>query len=174
MTRRLLLSLLLLAPALSGCDKEPAKSDLPTPREVTDAAVGRYCGMALTEHPGPKGQVFVRGLPDPFWFASVRDTFAFTKLDEEPKALLAIYVNDMARAKNWDQPDSGTWIDAKTAWYVIGSRRRDWQGGDEAVPFGQEAAARVFAAENGGRIVQFAGMPSDYILPSSETSSVDH
>ncbi len=62
--------------------------------------------MSLSEHAGPKAQIFVRGLPDPYWFASVRDAFAFTMLQEMPKAITAIYVNDMARAKNWDQPEA--------------------------------------------------------------------
>jgi copper chaperone NosL len=123
--------------------------------------------MALTEHAGPKGQIFIRGLPDPYWFSSVRDAFAFTMLQETSKAISAFYVSDMARAKNWDQPEPGTWVDAHKAYFVIGSRRRGGMGADEAIPFGAAAATRAFAEANGGRIVRFADMPRDYILTAT-------
>ncbi len=111
--------------------------------------------MSLTEMAGPKAQIFVRGLPDPYWFGSVRDISPSLFLPEMPKAITAIYVSDMARAKNWDQPEPGTWVDAHKASYVIGSRRRSGMGTDEAIPFGDAAAARRFADANGGRVVSF-------------------
>jgi copper chaperone NosL len=165
--RRLLLTAALAAAVLAGCDGRQAATEAPPPQEISDAAIGRYCGMALTEHPGPKGQVFVRGMNEPFWFSSVRDALAFTMLPEEPKDIAAIYVNDMGRAKNWDQPEPGTWIDAKAAHYVIDSGRRGGMGGDEAVPFGDEAAAKAFAARHGGRVVAFGEVPKSYILPEA-------
>jgi copper chaperone NosL len=165
---RLVLAAVLLAAVLAACDGRDAKVEAPPPRELSDAAVGRYCGMALTEHPGPKGQVFVRGFDEPYWFSSVRDVFAFTMLPEEPKDIAAIYVNDMGRAESWDQPEPGTWVEARAALYVIGSDRQGGMGGEEAVPFGDEAQAKAFAARNGGRVVSFAGMPADYIFPSPD------
>jgi hypothetical protein len=50
----------------------------------------------VLDHPGPNGQIFIKGQAEPVWFASVRDTVAFTLLPEEPKDVTAIYVNDMA------------------------------------------------------------------------------
>ena len=70
----------------------------------------------------------------------------------------------MARVKDWDQPEPGTWVDAHKALYVIGSRRRTGMGTDEAIPFGGAGAARLFADANGGRIVSFDEMPRDYVL----------
>jgi copper chaperone NosL len=150
--------------SLAACKEEEAKGNLPPAQEVSASTEGQFCGMLLTEHPGPKGQIFVRDKPQPFWFATVRDTFAFTMLPEMPKNLVAIYVNDMGRARNWDQPEPGTWVNARNAYYVIGSRRRSGMGGDEAVPFAEAEAAQRFAAENGGRVVRFTDMPHDYIL----------
>jgi copper chaperone NosL len=123
--------------------------------------------MSLSEHGGPKGQIFVRDLADPYWFSTVRDAFAFAMLPEMPKAIAAIYVNDMARAQNWDQPEPGMWIEAHRAVYVIGSRRRSGMQTDEAIPFGDAAAARRFAEANGGRVVGFADMPRNYILTAA-------
>jgi copper chaperone NosL len=161
--RTVLMGLLLLA----RCKPDKQDAALPAPREITDASVGQFCGMSLTEHAGPKGQIFVRELPDPYWFATVRDAFAFAMLPEMPKAITAIYVNDMGRARNWDQPEPGTWVDAHQAFYVIGSRRSSGMLTEEAVPFGEDAAATRFAEANGGRIVRFADMPRDYILAAA-------
>ena len=108
-----ILKVLVLVPLVTLAACKPEKdAAAPSPREITDASTGQFCGMALFEHPGPKAQIFVRDIPDPYWFATVRDAFAFLMLQETPKALVAIYVNDMARARNWDQPEPGTWIEA--------------------------------------------------------------
>ncbi|WP_365830186.1 nitrous oxide reductase accessory protein NosL [Brevundimonas sp.] len=37
-------------------------------------------------------------------------------------------------------------------------------GTEETVPFSTEAAARDFAAKNGGRVVRFDEVPQDYVL----------
>lgn len=152
---------------LSGCDQE-TKPQAPKPYEVSDTSIGHFCGMALPEHAGPKAQVFVADQKAPYWFSSVRQVFAFVELPEEPRRIVAIYVNDMGKAQDWKQPEAGTWTDARTAWYVIGS---SWHGGmdkDEAVPFGDQAKARQFAALRGGRVVRFDEMPQDYIFPGEE------
>lgn len=148
---------------IAGCD-EKARQETPAPREVSDASVGYYCGMSLPEHTGPKGQIFIASRKEPIWFSSVRDAVAFTLLPEEPKDIVAIYVNDMGKAANWDQPEAGTWVSAKDAWYVIGSGRTGGMGGAEMVPFGDEAAARSFAAKEGGRVVRFGEIPRDQVL----------
>jgi copper chaperone NosL len=157
--------------ACASCGKEGSVAEKPAPHEVTDASIGHYCGMALAEHAGPKAQIFLTGHKDPVWFSSVRDAFAFTMLPEEPKDFAAIYVNDMGRVKNWDQPEPDTWIDAKKALYVIGSDRPGGMGGEEAIPFGEEADARRFSSANGGRIVSFAEVPESYVLPGAAPAS---
>lgn len=158
---------LLGAILLAACSRADTAANAPPPREVSDSSVAEFCGMNLTEHSGPKAQIFVRDIPNPYWFASVRDAFAFTMLQETPKAVTAIYVNDMAKAKNWDQPEPGAWVEAHKATYVIGSRKRSGMNTEEAIPFSDPAAARAFASVNGGRVVNFDNMPHNYILASS-------
>lgn len=158
---------LLAVLALAACSREDTAANAPPPGEVTDASVAEFCGMNLTEHAGPKAQIFIREIPKPYWFATVRDAFAFTMLQETPKAIAAIYVNDMGRAKTWDQPEAGTWVDAHKASYVIGSNKLSGMNTEEAIPFGDPAAARAFAAVNGGRVVGFDDMPQSYILAST-------
>ncbi len=159
---------LLLTLLLAGCNRPAAA---PPPQEVSEDATAQFCGMLLSEHAGPKGQIFVRDQPAPFWFASVRDAIAFLRLPEMPKNVVAIYVNDMARARDWAHPEKGTWIDAKRAFYVIGSAQRSGMETAEAVPFGDAAAAQRFATAHGGRVVGLNDIPNSYVLPDQGEGS---
>ncbi|MEI6985102.1 MAG: nitrous oxide reductase accessory protein NosL [Rhodospirillaceae bacterium] len=139
--------------------------EVPPPQEVSDSASGRYCGMSLSEHPGPKSQIFLKSRPgQPVWFISVRDAVAFTLLPEEPKDVAAIYVNDMGRAKNWERPEAGAWVEARQAWFVIESKLKGGMGAVEAIPFSEHSAATSFQATNGGRLVRLPDIPNDYVL----------
>lgn len=149
---------------LSSCEKSAPATPPPTPAEVSDIASGHYCGMQLTDHDGPKGQVFVIGVPDPIWFSSVRDTIAFLRLPEETKDIAAVFVNDMAKARNWEQPEAGAWVDANKAWFVIGSKKRGGMGAQEAIPFGAKPAAEAFLAEYGGKLARLGDIPDAYVI----------
>jgi len=164
MRKSILLAAFAGAFALAGCNDQKTAEAPPPPQEMTDAAIGRYCGMNVMEHPGPKGQIILASQKEAVWFSSARDAISFTLLPEEPKDIRAIYVSDMARAPNWEEPGTTNWVDAKQASFVIGSRLKGGMGGEEAVPFSNKAAAEKFAAENGGRVVAFAEVPKDYVL----------
>jgi copper chaperone NosL len=167
MRKIILLVSLAAALGISGCNDRPTAAAPPSPQEMTASAVGRYCGMNVMEHPGPKGQIILAGQKETIWFSSARDAISFTMLPEEPKDIRAIYVSDMARAPKWDKPGATNWVDARQASFVIGSRMKGGMGGDEAVPFSDKAAAEKFASENGGRVVAFADVPKDYVLGST-------
>lgn len=160
---RLILTLGVIA-ALAACGETQDSADLPSPREPTGEAVGHYCGMIVVDHAGPKGQIFLDGQQEPIWFTSVRDTLAFTMLPEEPKTIVAIYVNDMAKATNWDQPEPGTWVDATTAVFVAGSDLRGGMGALETVPFSTREAAENFRSAHGGSIYAFGEIPERFVL----------
>ena len=148
--------------ALGACQRAPEPP--PAPFAMTEEAMGRYCGMNILEHAGPKGQVILAKYDEPIWFSSARDTIAFTMLPEEPKDIRAIYVSDMAKAASWEKPGADNWVDARKAFFVVGSDRKGGMGAAEAVPFSSETAARTFAADHGGRVVGFDAVPRDYIL----------
>jgi copper chaperone NosL len=167
MRRLALFAFVLLAlPLLAACDAKQ-ETAAPQPQEPTSEAMARYCDMPVLDHSGPKGQIFVAGEKSPIWFASARDMVAFTMLPEEPKDIVAIYVNDMGKA-DWDKPGAGTWTDARKAWFVIDSRRQGGMGGAEVVPFADAADAARFAVQWGGRVVAFKDIPSDYVLGADE------
>lgn len=158
-----LLALVLGVAAVGGCTQEPPAPS-PPPAEVNAESTGHYCGMLLVDHDGPKGQIHLASRSGPVWFSSVRDTIAFTRLPEEPRDITAIYVNDMARAVRWEQPEPGAWIDAREAWFVIDSDMRGGMGAPEAVPFSEERAAEAFRAQHRGRVVRLAEIPDRYVL----------
>ena len=156
------LRLLVALTFLAGCGEETQVARQ-APLEPTRADIGYYCNMIVVDHPGPKAQLFLKGAEEPIWFSSVRDAIAFTLLPDEPKAISAIYVNDMTEA-DWEKPEAGTWISAEAAIYVISSNRRGGMGALETVPFGDREAAAAFAAEFGGKIVALKDVPQDYVL----------
>ena len=160
-TGRALLAVLCLG-LVAACDD--ADEPPPPPAELTRDAVGHYDRMVVLDHAGPKAQIHLESQDEPIWFSSVRDAFAFAMLPEEPRDIVAIYVSDMGRAASWDDPGPGTWIEARQARFVIGSRKRGGMGAEEPVPFGEAAAAEAFAAEHGGEVVAFDGVPEDYVL----------
>lgn len=143
-----------LALIASACSKEEA-AVVPPAQTMAADATGYYCGMLLSEHSGPKGQILLASGGDPVWFTSVRDTFNFLRLPEEPKDVAAVYVSDMGAAATWEQPGADNWIPAAGAVFVIDSDREGGMGGAEAVPFGKQDAATAFVAAHGGRIVGF-------------------
>ena len=154
---------------LIACENKE-QAEMPAPYTLTQDAMGRYCGMNVLEHAGPKGQIILEKIPEAIWFSSARDTVAFTMLPDEPKEIAAIYVSDMGKAPSWEEPGADNWIDARKAVFVIDSRLRGGMGAEEAVPFSSLEAAKAFIAKNGGRIVRFADLPESYILGAGEES----
>ncbi len=153
----------LIALSLAGC-KDEKTAALPKPVEPTADSVAHFCNMAVLDHPGPKGEIFLKGKTEPVWFASVRDTFAFTMLPEEPKDIAAIYVTDMGKAEGWLKPEPGFWVEAHAASYVLGSTYDGGMGGREAVPFAKQEDAARFVARFGGHLARFGEVPEDYVL----------
>lgn len=175
MRKTLLLAVFAGALALAGCNDQKTAEIPLAAQELTASAIGHYCGMNVLEHTGPKGQIILASRKEPVWFSSARDAISFTMLPEEPKDIRAIYVSDMAKAPEWDKPGTTNWVDARKAFFVIGSRMKGGMGADEAVPFSDKEAAERFASQNGGRVMAFADVPKDYILgaPADTTSSVE-
>jgi copper chaperone NosL len=149
--------------AIAGCKEQKAALP-PHPHVLNEASTGRYCGMQVLEHAGPKGQIILASSDEPIWFSSARDAFAFTMLPEEPKDVRAVFVSDMSVAPSWEAPGASNWIDAAKAFFVIGSRLKGGMGADETVPFSTRQSAERFAAENGGTVAIFQDVPRDYVL----------
>lgn len=149
---------------LAACDKAAPPAPPPSPAEVSGDATGHYCGMLLADHEGPKGQIHLASRDGPIWFSSVRDTIAFLRLPEEAKDVVGVYVNDMGKAQQWDQPEAGTWVDAREAWFIVDSDMRGGMGANEAVPFATASGAESFRAKHGGTLARLDDIPDAYVL----------
>lgn len=160
------LSALFTVLLLAACGGKSENTAPPAPQQITDASVGHYCTMNLSEHNGPKAQIFLNGKPDrPVWFSTIKQMFGYTKLPEEPKGINMIYVTDMGKVTDWTNPNAdNAWIDAKKAYYVIESGFVGGMGAEDALPFADKAQAEKFAQEKGGKVVGFDEMPEAYIF----------
>jgi copper chaperone NosL len=167
-----LIAALAIVLVLGGCNDRDTANALPPPLALNADAMGVFCGMNLIEHPGPKGQIITESRIDPYWFSSARDAIAFTLMPDQPRDIRAVYVSDMSRAPSWELPGERNWIDARTAYFVIESRKQGGMGAAEAVPFGDHIAAEQFAAQNGGRVARLNEIPASYVL-GSDASSAD-
>ncbi|CBL47336.1 Predicted lipoprotein involved in nitrous oxide reduction [gamma proteobacterium HdN1] len=115
--------------------------------------------MVLSEYPGPKAQLhYVDEIGQPLFFCDTTELFNVVLKPEQQRKVKAIYVQDMAQT-DWDEPH-GAWIDAKTAFYVVGSSRHGSMG-PTIGSFSSKEAAEKFAAEFGGHVHPFSEITED-------------
>lgn len=147
LTARLLPALLLALLAACGDAPPPAQ-----PAEIARDTACSLDGMVLADFPGPKAQIlYDKGERD--FFCDTKEMFSLLLRPEQKKKIVAVYAQDMAKA-DWRQPQ-GYWVEARSAFYVVGSRRAGSMGPTVA-SFAGEADARAFAGEYGGQVLPFA------------------
>lgn len=157
-----------LLAALAACEEEERAAAPPAPVPLTTEAVSHFCQMNVLEHPGPKAQIHVAGLPAPLFFAQVRDAVAWLKSPEREGDVLAVYVSDMGAAPSWDAPGAENWTDAHAARFVVGAARPGDMGAPEIAPFAAAAAAAAFAAAHGGQVMTLEEIPLAAALAAVE------
>ncbi|NMM76043.1 nitrous oxide reductase accessory protein NosL [Acidovorax sp. SRB_14] len=145
--------------ALVACDQTSQAVSL-APVEIDRATSCELDGMLLADYPGPKAQVHYAGQAQPSFFCDTVELFSTLLAGEQVRHASAIYVQDMGQA-DWEHP-SGHWTDAKAAVYVLGSKRHGSMGPTIA-SFAQEADAKRFAAEYGGKLLRFADITPDMV-----------
>src|SRR5690606_27776622 len=105
------------------------------------------------DYPGPKARIHYADQEQPAFFCDTVELFNTLLAGEQVRAIRAIYVQDMGQA-DWNEP-KGHWIDAKTAFYVVGSKRQGSMGPTIA-SFAHEAAAQQFVSTYSGKVLRFA------------------
>ena len=138
--------------ALLGCTQEQSAATL-APVEIDPATTCDLDGMLLADYAGPKAQIHYAGAAVPVFCCDTVEMFATLLRPEQVKPVRAVFVQDMGRA-DWDNP-RGHWFDARSGIYVAGSKRRGSMGPTIA-SFVQEADARKFAEQFGGKVLRFA------------------
>ena len=154
--RQLMLATL-AATALTGCEQS-ATATAVAPVEINHGTSCTLDGMLLADYPGPKAQIHYAGQAEPDFFCDTVEMFHMVLNPEQVKAVRGLYVQDMGRA-NWDEP-RGHWVDAKTAYYVPGSKRHGSMGPTIA-SFALQKDAAKFAAEYGGKVYRFSDITPD-------------
>lgn len=152
----------LMAITLAGCSNgEQQAVAKPDPVHFDSGDECHVCGMVITNFPGPKGQAFTERQQHTRKFCSTKDMFAWFLQPENENRDHTLYVHNMAET-HWDHPDDTHLIDAREAWYVVGSERTGGMGPTLA-SFETESEATDFAAEYGGQVIGFADITLEHL-----------
>ncbi|MEH6442738.1 MAG: nitrous oxide reductase accessory protein NosL [Oceanospirillaceae bacterium] len=143
-----------LLPLLMACNDNEQTAMVQRAVAIENSDECHLCGMIITNFPGPKGQLYSKGIEGNLKFCSTRDMFAFIVDPENQHNIQQVFVHDMAITP-WDHPDEETYIDAKEAFYVIGHNKKGAMGPTLA-SFAKRSDAEAFRALEGGKIFTFA------------------
>ena len=160
--RRALLGLLALAALapLAACSEQRAGSASVAPVEITRSTSCELDGMLLMDYPGPKGQIHFAGADKPAFYCDTVEVLNTLLLPEQVRKVDVVYVQDMGKT-DWDNPQ-GAWIDARSALYVRGSKRKGSMGPTFA-SFGSEPDARQFIAQHGGELLRMPDIKPEMV-----------
>jgi copper chaperone NosL len=143
---------LMMCLLLTACDN-------PAQATYNDAAAAFHpsdechvCGMIINGFPGPKGEVVEPGGIKKF--CSTAEMIGWWLQPENQHRDAKLYVHDMGRSP-WNAPDDAHLIDAKDAFYVVGTQLKGAMGVVLA-SFSSRQAAEKLAAEQGGRLLRFS------------------
>ena len=145
------------AAALTACGQSETANAV-VPLEIGQGTSCALDGMLLADYPGPKAQIHYAGQAEPDFFCDTVEMFHVYLTPEQVRPVRGLFVQDMGKA-DWDEPQ-GHWIDAKSAYYVHGSRREGSMGPTIA-SFALEQDAAKFAAEYGGKVYRFSDIEAD-------------
>lgn len=141
---------------LAACSEKTAPAHA---LEITQGTVCALDGMVLQDFPGPKAQILYER-DEPEFYCDTKEMFSIFLRPEQKRQIVAIYTQDMAKA-DWVHPQ-GYWVDAKAAFYVVGSSRQGSMGPTVA-SFAAEADATTFAKQFGGKVLRFDQVTLDMV-----------
>lgn len=149
-----ILTAVVLLVSATACDQ---KATSVAPVELKPGTACSLDGMLLLEYPGPKAQIhYANGQVD--FFCDTMEMFSIYLNPETKTQVTAIYTQDMAK-EDWKQP-RGSWIDARSAFYVQGSKMKGAMGPTFA-SFARQEDANAFAKEHGGKVLRFDQVDPD-------------
>jgi len=124
------------------------------------------CGMIIEGFSGPKGAISQKTDSHIRKFCSTRDMFSYYLDPENKRNVKGLLVHDMGTVP-WETPDDKLMVDAKLAWYVIGSNQSGAMGSTLA-SFSDKALAKTFVKEFGGQILAFDEIRYEHIAASEK------
>lgn len=136
------------AAALAACSPSSAPVK---PQELAPGTACALDGMLLLDYPGPKAQIhYADGTVE--FFCDTVEMFSIVLRPEQKRTLRAVYTQDMGK-EDWRQPRAN-WIDARAAFYVVGSNLRGSMGPTFAA-FARREDAEAFVQQHGGKLLRF-------------------
>lgn len=150
---------------ISCSDKADQQKMLHKAVAMESADECHLCGMLITRFDGPKGEVFRKETGNQVLkFCSTRDLFSYYLDPENTRNIAQLFVHDMSKMP-WgsESIDDKYFIDAKTAWYVVGSEKMGAMG-ETLVSFSKENDAKAFAKEFGGKVIAFTDINYDALM----------
>ena len=151
-----LLAALVMCTLLPACNKAPVQLAAIEPAKTTACSLD---GMLLMDYHGPKGQIqYDKGKTD--FFCDTVEMVSTYLNPEQQKRVMGVFTQDMGKA-DWNKP-AGHWIDARSAYYVLGSKRTGSMGPTLAT-FAQVADAEAFAKQYGGKVLSFKALTPEMV-----------
>lgn len=150
-------AIVILALGTAACSQQQKQVQ---PQEIRDNTACVLDGMLLKDYPGPKAQIHYSGQKEPDFFCDTVEMFSIYLQPETQRRVQAIYTQDMGKA-DWKQP-MDNWIDAKSAFYVRGSKMTGSMGATFAA-FAKKADAEAFAKTYGGQVLRFDQVTPDMV-----------
>jgi len=146
---------------LFSCSDNAVEEKVLTAVTIEKADECHLCGMIIEGFAGPKGAVSHKTDEVVRKFCSTRDMFTYYLDPENKRNIAQLLVHDMSQVP-WDTPKDELFINAKDAYYVIGSSKRGAMGSTLA-SFSEKTVAVEFAAEFGGELLTFDQITIDKI-----------
>lgn len=157
-----------LITALAACS--PSEETTARPEAIMAGAACSLDGMILADFPGPKGQIhYTSSKPD--YFCDTMELFSIYLQPEQRKRITGIFTQDMGKT-DWEKPQDN-WIDAKKAWFVLGSSKAGSMGPTLA-SFAEQKAAEDFAGQYGGKVLRFEEVTLEMVDLTGGAEHGDH
>ena len=121
------------------------------------------CGMIILNYPGPKGQLYEHGSTEIRKFCSNRDMFAYLLDPEHQHNIQQVFVHNTSKISP-DSSNNDAFIDARQAWFVVGSQYKGAMG-HALLSFADEKDAESFAKQYGGQSYRFDQISLDIMRP---------
>jgi len=147
---------LLVSVLLTACSDDKASSETAEVRGPVAFEAGdecHVCGMIITELPGAKAEAIENRSNAVHKFCSTQDMLSWWLQPENKHLKAELYVHDVAQTP-WEHPQDEYLIDARSAWYVVGSSVQGAMG-PSLVSYSEREAAETLAAAKGGRVLSW-------------------
>ncbi|WP_210644724.1 nitrous oxide reductase accessory protein NosL [Pseudomonas sp. Tri1] len=165
-----LLAGVLMCLALVACDKAPSPPASKAALAFHPSDECHVCGMVINDFPGPKGAAVAAGSVKKF--CSPAEMLGWWLQPENHRDDVKLYVHDMGYS-HWDTPDDAHLIDARTAYFVIGSGLKGAMGVVLA-SFSDAQAAEKLARDTGGRVLRLEDIDQQLLGQATAMSPMSH